>query len=51
MAQLAAAIDEVEVAIRAVVPAATRIFLEPDVVKPELGGSEDPWSGLEGRPH
>lgn len=51
MAQLAAAIDEVEVAIRAVVPAAKRIFLEPDVVKPELGGSEDPWSGLEGRPH
>jgi len=51
IAQLAAAIDEVEVAIRAVVPAATRIFIEPDVVKPELGGSEDPWSGLEGRPH
>jgi len=51
MAQLAVAIDEVEVAIRAAVPAAKRIFLEPDVVKPELGGSEDPWSGLEGRPH
>lgn len=51
MAQLAAAIDEVEAAVRTAVPAAKRIFLEPDVVKPELGGSEDPWSGLEGRPH
>jgi len=51
MAQLAAAIDEVEKAVRTAVPAAKRIFLEPDVVKPELGGSEDPWSGLEGRPH
>lgn len=51
MTELATAIDEVEVSIRSAVPTATRIFVEPDVVKPELGGSDDPWSGLEGRPH
>jgi len=51
MAELADAIDDVEATIRTAVPAARRIFLEPDVVKPELGGEGDPWSGLEGRPH
>lgn len=51
MDRLAVAIDETEAAVRAVVPAARRIFLEPDVVRPELGGTDDPWSGLEGRPH
>ena len=49
--QLAGVVDSVESAIRSSVPNARRIFLEPDVVKPELGGGGDPWSGLEGRPH
>ena len=51
MDRLAIAIDQTEAAVRAAVPAARRIFLEPDVVRPELGGTDDPWSGLEGRPH
>ena len=50
MNQLAGVVDSVEAAIRTSVPNARRIFLEPDVVKPELGGNGDPWSGLEGRP-
>lgn len=48
--QLAGVVDAVEAAIRASVPNARRIFLEPDVVRPELGGDGDPWAGLEGRP-
>ena len=51
MASLASVIDSIEGRVRTQVPTDTRIFIEPDVVKPELGGSEDPWSGLEGRPH
>lgn len=51
MASLASVIDSIEGRVRAQVPTATRIFIEPDVLKPELGGSEDPWSGLEDRPH
>jgi len=49
--RLATVIDEVEAAIRAEVPAASRIFLEPDVLDPDRPGQGDPWSGLEGHPH
>lgn len=51
MAGLADVIDGLEAAVRSRVPHATRIFVEPDVVRPELGAADDPWSGLEGRPH
>lgn len=46
MAELADVIDETESRIRIEVPSARRIFLEPDVVRPEKGHSGDPWSGL-----
>lgn len=49
--RLADVVDEIEVTVRAAVPAATRIFLEPDVVRPGRGPVGDPWSGLDGRPH
>ena len=49
--RLATVIDEVEAAIRAEVPAATRIFLEPDVLDPDRPGQGDPWSGLEDNTH
>ncbi len=47
MAQLADVIDETEQRIRDAVPAARRIFVEPDIVRVEKGRGEDPWSGLE----
>jgi hypothetical protein len=40
-------VDEIEARIRAVVPTATRIFLEPDVVRAGSGPIDDPWSGLD----
>jgi len=46
MTDLAGIIDETEARIRTSVPCASRIFLEPDVVRPEKGHSGDPWSGL-----
>lgn len=46
MAELADVIDETESRIRIEVPSARRIFLEPDVVRPEKGHAGDPWSGL-----
>lgn len=46
MKDLANIIDETESRIRTAVPAASRIFLEPDVVRPEKGNVGDPWSGL-----
>jgi cation diffusion facilitator family transporter len=48
MAELADVIDALEADVRAAVPAATRIFIEPDIVRPERGAAIDPWSGLGG---
>lgn len=47
VAGLAGAIDVVEDRIRTVEPMATRIFVEPDVVRPDRGTGQDPWAGLE----
>jgi cation diffusion facilitator family transporter len=47
MRRLAEVVDEIEARIRAVVPTATRIFLEPDVVRAGSGPIDDPWSGLD----
>lgn len=46
MTELATIIDDTETRIRAAVPSARRIFVEPDVVRPEKGHLGDPWSGL-----
>jgi cation diffusion facilitator family transporter len=46
-AELATTIDEVEVAIRAAVPTARLIYLEPDVVRPD-DASADPAAGPHG---
>lgn len=46
MKDLANIIDETEARVRTAVPTASRIFLEPDVVRPEKGNVGDPWSGL-----
>lgn len=46
MKDLAIIIDETEARVRTAVPTASRIFLEPDVVRPEKGNVGDPWSGL-----
>lgn len=46
MAQLAGIIDATEAQIRSAVPSASRIFLEPDVVRPEIDSGQGPWSGL-----
>jgi cation diffusion facilitator family transporter len=51
IASLATVIDRIEGRVRAAVPAATRIFIEPDVVRPELSDASDPWSGLDDRSH
>ena len=51
MAALADVIDDLEASVRRAVPHATRIFVEPDIVRPERGTADDPWSGLEGHPH
>ncbi len=47
MKDLANIIDETEARVRTAVPTASRIFLEPDVVRPEKGNVGDPWSGLD----
>lgn len=47
MAELATIIDDTETRIRTAVPSARRIFVEPDVIRPEKGLVGDPWSGLE----
>lgn len=46
MAELADVIDVVEVRVREAEPAARRIFVEPDVVRPDRGPASDPWAGL-----
>jgi len=51
MNSLASVIDTIEGRVRNAVPAATRIFIEPDIVRPEVSEASDPWSGLEGRSH
>jgi len=51
MNALASIIDTIEGRVRNAVPAATRIFIEPDIVRPEVSEASDPWSGLEGRSH
>jgi cation diffusion facilitator family transporter len=51
MAVLADVIDVLEAAVRDAVPEATRIFVEPDVFRPERSAATDPWSGLGGSPH
>jgi len=51
MNALASVIDTIEGRVRNAVPAATRIFIEPDIVRPEVSEASDPWSGLEGRSH
>lgn len=47
MAELAKIIDDAEARIRTALPSAKRIFIEPDVVRPELDAGNDPWSGLD----
>ena len=47
MAELANIIDDTETRIRAAVPSARRIFVEPDVVRPGKGLVGDPWKGLD----
>jgi divalent metal cation (Fe/Co/Zn/Cd) transporter len=47
MAELANIIDDTETRIRAAVPSARRIFVEPDVVRPGKGLVGDPWQGLD----
>lgn len=51
MGQLADVIDAVEARVRAAEPTATRIFVEPDVVRPDRGPALDPWAGLGHDPH
>lgn len=46
MGELADIVDGVEARIRAAEPSATRIFVEPDIVRPDRGPGLDPWSGL-----
>ena len=51
MGELADVIDAVEARVREVEPTATRIFVEPDVVRPDRGPGLDPWAGLVQGPH
>ena len=46
MGRLADVIDTVESRVRAAEPTARRIFIEPDVVRPDRGPGLDPWEGL-----
>lgn len=46
MGRLADVIDTVESRVRAAEPTARRIFIEPDIVRPDRGPGLDPWEGL-----
>lgn len=46
MSELADVIDVVETRVRVAEPSATRIFVEPDVLRPDRGPGLDPWEGL-----